>query len=291
MSIVSTPTHTSATTPPSPEKAVMTPQPTAAPTPEARPRVGQALPERTPVSFLRTVHVELRKMVDTLAGRWLVIITVLIAAVIMGAFLWFESDATHNALDLFSIVVMPFSILLPVIGIMAATAEWSQRAGLVTFTLEPRRWRVIAARVLAGTVLGLVVVAMSFVLAYVIGGAADLLGGSVSYGIDGWLLVGLVIMLLLSVAQGIGFGFLFLNTPAAIVAILALPMVWQIGSQLSQRVMDLAPWLDLNVATQMLANMPDATGRQWAQLGTAVAAGILLPLAIGSWRVIRGEVK
>lgn len=269
----------------------MTPQSTAAPTPETRPRVGQALPERTPVSFLRTVHVELRKMVDTLAGRWLVIITVLIAAVIMGAFLWFESDATHNALDLFSIVVMPFSILLPVIGIMAATAEWSQRAGLVTFTLEPRRWRVIAARVLAGTVLGLVVVAMSFVLAYVIGGAADLLGGSVSYGIDGWLLVGLVIMLLLSVAQGIGFGFLFLNTPAAIVAILALPMVWQIGSQLSQRVMDLAPWLDLNVASQMLANMPDATGRQWTQLGTAVAAGILLPLAIGSWRVIRGEVK
>ncbi|NLJ54905.1 MAG: ABC transporter permease [Intrasporangiaceae bacterium] len=266
----------------------MTTQPT---TTDIRPRVGQALPARQPVSFLRTVHVELRKMVDTLAGRWLIIVTLLIAALIMGAFLWFESGPTHNTLDLFSIVVLPFGILLPVIGVMAATAEWSQRAGLVTFTLEPRRWRVIAARVLAGSLLGLVVVAMSFVLAYVIGGAANLLGGSVSYGVDGWLLFGLLVMLLLTVVQGIAFGFLFLNTPAAIVAILALPMIWQIGGQLSRRVMDLVPWLDLNVATQLLESIPEATGRQWAQLGTAVAVGILLPLAIGSWRVIRGEVK
>lgn len=279
-----TETHRTTTT----EKAVMTTQPT---TTDTRPRVGQTLPAREPVSFLRTVRVELRKMVDTLAGRWLIIITLLVAAVIMGAYLWVAADETHNVVELFTIVVLPFSMLLPVIGVMAATAEWSQRAGLVTFTLEPRRWRVIAARVLAGTILGLIVVALSFGLAYVTGGAADLFGATVTYGIDGWRLVGLVLMLLISVVQGIAFGFLFLNTPAAIVTILALPMAWQIGSSLSQRVMDLAGWLDLGAASRVLAAIPDSTGRQWTQLGTAVAVGILLPLAIGAWRVIRGEVK
>lgn len=271
-----------------PEKAAMTTQSAPA---EQRPRVGQTLPERRPVSFLRTVHVELRKMVDTLAGRWLVIVAVLIAMAIMAAYLWVADGETHSVVDLFQIVGMPFSILLPVIGVMAATAEWSQRAGLVTFTLEPRRWRVIAARVLAGTILGLGVVAVTIAMAYLIGGAADLFGQSVTYGVEGWQLFGLVVLLLLTVLQGIAFGFLFLNTPAAIVAILALPMVWQIGAGFSERVMDLLPWLELNTAATALTALPDMTVEQWAQLGTAVAVGILLPLAIGSLRVIRGEVK
>lgn len=271
-----------------PEKAVMTPQPAST---AERPRVGEALPAPRPVSFLRTVRVELRKMVDTLAGRWLVIVTLLIAVIIMGSFLWVTSDERHNVVELFQIVALPFSILLPVIGVMAATAEWSQRAGLVTFTLEPRRWRVIAARVIAGTFLGLGVVIATFAAAWAIGGIADLAGLNVTYHVDGWPLFGLVVLLLLSVIQGIAFGFLFLNTPAAIVAILALPMVWQIGAGLSQRIADLTPWLELNTAARALTAAPEMTGQQWAQLGTAGAVGIIVPLAIGSWRVIRGEVK
>ena len=45
-------------------------------------------------------------------------------------------------------------MLLPILGIMAATAEWTQRTGLVTFTLEPRRGRVVLAKALAALVLG-----------------------------------------------------------------------------------------------------------------------------------------
>ena len=48
-----------------------------------------------------------------------------------------------------SSATLPLAMLLPVIGIMAATAEWTQRTGLVTFTLEPRRGRVVLAKALA----------------------------------------------------------------------------------------------------------------------------------------------
>ena len=264
---------------------------TATDTAPPRPRVGQSLPPAKPVPFLRTARVEFRKLLNTLAGRWLVAITILIALAIQAIFLFVERDATNSAQGLFEIAALPFSVLLPVIGIMAATAEWSQRAGLVTFTLEPRRWRVIAARVVAVTVLGILVVAATLIGAYAVAGIADLVGISMTYSFDAGYLAGLLVVLLLTVLQGLAFGFLFLNTPAAIVTILALPMVWQIGMGLSERVANVAPWLELTQASMPLTAVSEMTGQHWAHLATAVSVGILLPLAIGSWRVIRGEVK
>ena len=258
---------------------------------QTRPCVGRSLPPARPIPFLRTARVEFRKSLDTLAGRWLVIIAVLIAVGVQVVFLVATRDEPHSALGLFEIAALPFSILLPVIGIMAATAEWSQRAGLVTFTLEPRRWRVVAARIAAVTVLSALVVAASLLGSYVGAGIADLAGVNVAYSFDATYIAGLLVMMLLSVLQGVAFGFLFLNTPAAIVVILSLPMVWQIALGLSERAATLASWLELSQAAQPSAEIGAMTGRSWAQLGTAVGVGILLPLAIGSWRVIRGEVK
>ncbi len=45
------------------------------------------------------------------------------------------------------------SVLLPVLGILLVTAEWSQRTALTTFTLVPRRERIIAAKAAAGVAL------------------------------------------------------------------------------------------------------------------------------------------
>ena len=69
--------------------------------------------------------------------------------------------------------VLPMAILLPVLGIMSATQEWSQRTGLTTFTLEPRRGRVVTAKVVAAALLGLIVIAAT-VLVF---GAFSLLAG------------------------------------------------------------------------------------------------------------------
>ena len=64
---------------------------------------------------------------------------------------------------------------LPIIIIMLVTSEASQRNGLVTFTLEPKRSRVVVAKFVAGLLLAAAVMVLAFLLA-VLGtllGAAD----------------------------------------------------------------------------------------------------------------------
>jgi hypothetical protein len=48
----------------------------------------------------------------------------------------------------------PIGILLPILGILSVTSEWSQRTTLLTFALVPRRERVTAAKALAACLLG-----------------------------------------------------------------------------------------------------------------------------------------
>ena len=57
----------------------------------------------------------------------------------------------------------PVGLLLPVLGILLVTSEWSQRTALTTFTLVPRRLPGAAAKVLAATSLALLGVAAAAV--------------------------------------------------------------------------------------------------------------------------------
>ncbi|HEX6620771.1 MAG TPA: hypothetical protein VF024_13980, partial [Solirubrobacteraceae bacterium] len=50
-------------------------------------------------------------------------------------------------------------------GILLISSEWSQRTGLTTFALVPRRLRVVAAKLLASVVLSLVALALCIVVA------------------------------------------------------------------------------------------------------------------------------
>ena len=43
------------------------------------------------------------------------------------------------------------SLILPVLGILLVTSEWSQRTGLTTFALVPQRERVIVAKLIGAT--------------------------------------------------------------------------------------------------------------------------------------------
>ena len=52
---------------------------------------------------------------------------------------------------------------LPIIIIMLVTSEASQRNGLVTFTLEPQRSRVVVAKFIAGVALARRVMVLAFV--------------------------------------------------------------------------------------------------------------------------------
>ena len=69
--------------------------------------------------------------------------------------------------EMLSIAVAPASVLLPIVGILLVTSEWSQRTGMVTFALVPRRGRVVAAKLLASVVLSLVALALCIVVAVI----------------------------------------------------------------------------------------------------------------------------
>ena len=56
-------------------------------------------------------------------------------------------------------------LLLPVIGVMAMTSEWTQRTALTTFTLSPRRVRVQLAKFVSAIVLSVVVLTATALLA------------------------------------------------------------------------------------------------------------------------------
>lgn len=250
-----------------------------------------AAPVTPPVPWTRSVHVELRKSLDTRAGRWLMLVmsglSLLVALVLV---VW----GTREELTLQTFVSMmslPLLMLLPIVGIMAATQEWSQRTGLVTFTLEPRRGRVVAAKLVASVLLGLAVIIVSGLVAAAFHAGVVSLGSSPGdWSMDGAATLGLIVTLLMFVLQGVGFGLALLSTPVAIVASLVLPTVWTIASALVPRVESAAVWLDLNRVTAPL--MEGAmTGEDWAHLGTSALVWIGLPIAIGTWRVLRSEVK
>jgi ABC-2 type transport system permease protein len=258
----------------------------------AAPRLPNRLPDSPirEVPFLRLVRVELRKMLDTRAGRWLLIT---IGVVIAGALvIMFVTDGgEHPYGDYLQATTMPMAILLPLVGILAVTSEWSQRTALVTFTLEARRLRVAWAKVVAALAVGVAAVALSLAL-----GTAAHASAIAFRGIEGdWTMSGLALAgaagyVLLGVAQGLGFGMLLRNTPAAIVVYFVLPTAWSILGSMVSWVEDAARWLDLNRTMNPLFT-GSLTGEQWAQLGTSVAVWVLLPLALGMWRLTRAEVK
>ena len=106
-----------------------------------------------PPSLARLVQIELRKAVDTRAGRWLLVVIALVAlgTAILTAVTGDVGD--RNLPHVLGDAVQLASILLPVLGVLLVTSEWSQHTALTTFTLVPRRSRIIAAKLTAGLLL------------------------------------------------------------------------------------------------------------------------------------------
>ncbi len=103
------------------------------------------------VPFGRLIRVELRKLADTRAGRWLLIsivaLTLLVLVIQMAVVL--GNDLHPTFVDFLQGTNTPMGILLPVLGVLSITSEWSQRTAMVTFTLEPSRMRVVLAKMVS----------------------------------------------------------------------------------------------------------------------------------------------
>lgn len=244
------------------------------------------------IPFSRLVSVELRKTADTRAGRWLLAAIVAITALFMGIFFFVADSGERDFGNFIAIASTPQGFLLPVLGILLVTSEWSQRTAMVTFALVPSRSKVIAAKTVAALILGFAV----FVIAIVTAALATLVGGSDS-GFEGLSLTIFLLFLalqLLTILQGLAYGLILLNTPAAIVVFFVLPIASSIVFSLVSGLRDVAPWLDLGTAQQPLFEAfggTGLTGEEYAQLGTTALIWIVVPFIAGWFRVMRAEVK
>jgi hypothetical protein len=235
-------------------------------------------------SFARLTTVELRKMVDTRAGFWLqlIVAVVTLAAVVLVCIFAPTDELVFR--DLFALAITPASVLLPVVGILLVSSEWSQRTALITFTLVPKRMRVMRAKIAAGVALSLVVAAIAFVVA---------VGGNLAVG-DEWTLGAavfgqIVLLVVVSILTGIAFGAAFLSSAPAIVMSFALPIAWSALGFIPW-LNDAADWLDTARTTEPLTEHA-ATAGEWARLATSFGLWLALPLAIGLWRVARSEIR
>jgi len=241
----------------------------------------------------RLVKVEVRKALDTRAGFWFAVSIVGLVLAVEVIFALVASDGDRTFENHLGIAGAVLGYFLPILIIMLVTSEASQRNGLVTFTLEPRRPRVVLAKFLAGLVLAVVVMVLSAVMAII----GMLIGGGDDWGLDGNLIFnGFILSAFVAVLIGFAIATLLMNTPAAIVGYFAytliLPTAVGILSALSEGFEKVAPWIEFNTAqTPLFMGDYTPTGEEWAQIATSGFIWLVIPLALGIRRLLRIEFK
>ena len=247
------------------------------------------------IPLTRIIGVELRKMFDTRSGFWLMASIVIASVLATAAIILFAPDDQLTFDNFAAAIGAPMTVILPMIGILAVTSEWSQRSGLTTFTLVPHRGRVLGAKFLGAILVGVVAMFIALVVgtlgtlvASVVTGRDPVWNGSVSE----------FALIVLGSVLGMLFGFMLgvvlRNSAGAIVAYfvytLVLPPLLGLLAMNQQWFADLQPWVDYNNAQTVLYSGSVST-EQWQQLAVSGTIWFLVPLAIGLLVVRRAEVK
>jgi len=248
------------------------------------------------IPLSRVVKVELRKMFDTRSGFWLmtgIAIAAFLATV--GVILFLPNDDFEFG-PFATAIGVPMAILLPVIAILAVTGEWSQRTGLVTFTLLPHRTQVIAAKAIAAVMVGVA----GMLIAFAIGAVGNVVGSSIA-GVDiRWetgfgIFARIILANVLGLLVGFMLGVLIRNSAGAIVGYFVysfvLPGIFGFLAATQDWFERIQPWIDFNFAQTPLFEDAGPSGEQWAQIGVSGIIWLIIPMAIGIWAVLRSEVK
>ncbi|HVX33231.1 MAG TPA: hypothetical protein VHA80_08830 [Solirubrobacterales bacterium] len=235
----------------------------------------------------RLTRVELRKMVDTRSGFWLqlAVLGLSVLAVLITVLWGHEDDKTF--IQILSNALQPAGILLPVVGILLVSSEWSQRTALVSFALVPERPRLLIAKVLAGVVLALAATAVGLLFA-VIGTALASTDLHHVWSMPAGLFLQDLVYVVTAMIIGIGFGAALQSSAPAIVLYFALPVAFAaLGS--IHALSGVVDWINTAEALEPLTTEV-MSGHQWAQGVVALALWIGVPSAIGLWRLTRRDV-
>lgn len=269
---------------------------TTATTPATLASPSDAMTATPGIPLSRLIKVELRKLVDTRAGFWLTA-SIGVISIVVVATMMISNRSTPGQLyfgEFFGKMNIPTAIILPVLAILLVTGEWSQRNALTTFTMEPRRERIVIAKLAAALVAGIGAVGLSLALGALANVVAGLIYGDPA-GAWNFTAAGILnsfTIQMFGLLLGFGFAALLLNTPGAIVAYFALPTVMSLLSELVPWFKNnLGQWIDTTITQSPFQSGDWATGQEWAKLAVSALVWIAVPLVFGVIRVMRSEVK
>jgi ABC-2 family transporter protein len=238
------------------------------------------------IPFDTLVRAELRKTVDVRAARWMLFASALLVAGAEAVPLVFPHNVTQDRASYLTWAALGLSRLLPLVLLMAMTAEWSQRTAMTTFTLEPRRGRVLAAKATAGLIISVIAGLFALLAGTVAVLAASHAGRPVAEGWNWSQLAGFALFIVLTSAVGMALGAAVHNTAAAIVSYFVLAGLFSL--LMIPALQKAGDWI--NTGTTFGWVLTGDWSGHVAQIAVCATLWIALPLAVGTIRTVRREV-
>ena len=239
------------------------------------------------------VLAELRKMRSTRTNLGLLIgmvllllLTVLLNGLIPGA------GELHTVVNQYAFLSAGTAgaLFASLIGVMAITSEYRHGTIRPTFVVTPRRQRVVAAKVVAsvlmGVVFGLVAIGLSFGIGYLILSARGI-DLALSQSDVLWLVLGTPVMTAAWAVVGLGFGAMVRNQVFAVIGLIVWAMV--VDNILRGRVPSVGSYTPSGASAAIVGDPSEHV------LSAAAGGGLLLVYALafaaaGSWLVARRDV-
>lgn len=238
-----------------------------------------------PIPFARLVQVEWSKATDTRAARWLLALMGVMTVGMMGVPIVAPTTFDQTYASYLRVAAFGMTILLPVVATLLFTGEWSQRSVITTFTQEPRRIRVLNAKLAVSILLGVGTAVFGWVIAATGIAVASASGRTLEADLTAGVVVGYLLFVLLNVLAGVALGALLQHSAAAIAASFALPATVAALGTASTLISD---WID--PSTTWNAVLEHDWAGQVPQILFSVVFWVVLPFAAGVMRTLRRDV-
>ena len=238
------------------------------------------------IPFSRLLRVEWGKVTDTRALRWVLVLVAASTVGLMLAPILAPASIDQTYTSYLGYAALGLTILLPVVSILTLTSEWSQRTALATFTQEPRRMRIITAKITVSLMLGASAAVFGGLVTAAGLAVATASGRGLDANLNAGVVVGYLLFVLLNVLNGVALGALLHNSSVAIVLYFALPTAFAL---LGFALKSVAEWIDMSTTFNWVL-VGEWSGHT-PQILVSVILWVAIPLAAGLLRTVRREIN
>lgn len=251
------------------------------------------------VRFSNLVAAEGRKLLASRSSRIIGIIGLVAmlttACLVIGYFTDAIKVASGSELVRFASIPLPLWTMLLVV--LLVTSEWGHRTGLTTFTIEPRRGRVTAAKgvVMVAAILAAWLLAqVSWVIINAVGASVHGVSASWTFEWKSWFVTfgGFALQVITTFALALAFR----NVALTLCFYLGVPILLETIRVFSESVSTFVSWVSPPLAgfTALTGSDPatggvpveTSTGTLWGQFLVSLTLWIIVPTVVG-WLTLR----